>query len=227
MVCNLHHRKGTPAKPDIESIPGQRIRAADLGLERFITLDNGESGEYPRFLRISEEKIKMLQRRLAHKLKGSKRCRAIYLSLARLHQHIKRQREDYQNKVIAKLYKENDALIMEKLSIENMLKNHKLAKSMIDSSFGKLIRKAMFKAKMLGKHFITVDPWGTTQFCYNCLNWIPKGLSERGHKCPKCNMKLPRDLNSALLIKRLGIPTIRGHPRTEGCHSLGLSLCHL
>jgi len=65
--------------------------------------------------------------------------------------------------------------------------------------------RSIFKADMLGKHFIAVDPWGTSQFCYNCLSWVPKGLSERDHKCEKCSAVLDRDLNSAKLIKRLGI----------------------
>ncbi len=58
---------------------------------------------------------------------------------------------------------------------------------------------------MLGKQVIFVDPWGTTQFCHSCLQWVPKNLGEREHDCPKCGIKLSRDLNSAKLIRRLGI----------------------
>jgi putative transposase len=192
-------------KQEIDLVPESRIKGIDLGLEKFITLDNAESIEYPRFLRASEEKIKVLQRRLAHKKKGSKRSRQTCFSLARLHLHVKRQREDYQNKLVSKLYKENDVLVLEKLAVKNMLQNHSLAKSISDASFGRFIRKTIFKADMLGKHCIAVDPWGTSQFCYNCLSWVPKGLSEREHKCDKCSAVLDRDLNSAKLIKRLGI----------------------
>jgi putative transposase len=204
-------------------IPESRIRGIDLGLEKFATLDNAESIEYPRFLRASEEKIKALQRRLAHKKKGSKRSRQTCFSLARLHLRVKRRREDYQNKLVSRLYKENDVLVLEKLAVENMLQNHSLAKSISDASFGRFIRKAIFKAEMLGKHFIAVDPWGTTQFCHNCLNWVPKDLSERVHACPECGETLSRDLNSAKLVKRLGILAIERCPPSDGGSSLAES----
>ena len=191
-----------------------------MGLEKFATLDNEKSVEYPGFLRQSEEKIKALQRRLTYKQKGSKRWKQICFSLARLHHHVKRQREDYQNKLVAKLYRENDVLVLEKLNVERMLQNHSLAKSITDASFSKFIRKAVFKAEMLGKHFIAVDPWGTTQFCYHCLEWVPKDLSKREHKCLGCNVELSRDLNSAKLIKKLGIISIGVSPPSDG----GLSL---
>ncbi len=198
-----------PKKPKIETIPDEKIRAADMGLEKFVTLDNAESTDYPRFLRQSEEKLKTLQKRLARKRKGSKRWKQTCFQLARLHQHITRQRTDYQNKLINQLYKENDILVLEKLSIQGMLRNHTLAKSITDSSFGQFAQRASFKADILGKHFIPVDPWGTTQFCHNCLTWVPKTLSEREHKCPQCGLELTRDLNSARLIRRLGILKVR------------------
>jgi putative transposase len=87
---------------------------------------------------------------------------------------VKRQREDFQNKFVTKFYRENDILVFEKLNVRRMLQNHSLAKSISDASFGKFIRKAIFEAEMLGKHFIAVDLWGTTQFCYNCLSWVTK-----------------------------------------------------
>jgi putative transposase len=86
-----------------------------------------------------------------------------------------------------------------------MLKNHSLSKSISDASYGQFIAKAAFKAKILGKHFIAVDPWGTSQFCSTCLQWVPKTLAEREHWCRSCGENLPRDVNSAKLIKRLGI----------------------
>jgi putative transposase len=189
-------------------------------LENFITLDNAESVEYPAFLRKSEGEIKRLQRRLSKKHKGSKRRNAISFSLARLHQHVSRQREDFQNKLVAEIYKENDVLVLEKLNVQNLLQNHSLAKSIADCCFSKFIRKAMFKAEMLGKHFMAIDPWGTTQFCYHCLEGVPKDLSEREHRCPNCGVELLRDLNSAKLIRRLGILSMERSSPSDG----GLSL---
>ncbi len=191
-------------KHPVETMAEPRIRGIDLGLEKFATFDDATSTEYPEYLRQSEDKIKSLQRRFSHKKKGSKRWLHTCFTLARLHLHVKRQREDYQNKLVANLFKQNDAVVLEKLNIKGMLRNHHLTKSIYDASFNKFTRKTIFKAEALGKHFIPVDPWGTTQFCYNYLRWVPKGLSER-NKCPKCGITIPRDVNSARLIKRLGI----------------------
>jgi putative transposase len=200
---------------NVNDVSDDRIRGADLGLEKFIVLDNSSSNEYPEFLRMSEQKIIRLQKRLSRKRKGSNRWKRLAFRLAKLHLHIKRQREDYQNKLVATLFdRDTDVLVLEKLSIQRMLRNHNLAKSLADASFGRFAVKCINKAKMLGKHVLFVDPWGTTQFCHKCLEWVPKGLSQREHSCTRCGIKnLPRDLNSAKLIKWLGI---RSCPPSDG-----------
>jgi len=68
------------------------------------------------------------------------------------------QETEDQNKLLSKLYKANDVPAFEKLEVDNMLQNHSLAKSISDASFSMFIRKIIFKAEMLGKHFIAVDP---------------------------------------------------------------------
>ena len=100
-----------------------------------------------------------------------------------------------------------------------MLRNHSLAKSISDASWSSFARKAAFKAKLLGKHTVFVDPWGTTQFCHRCLHWVPKDLATREHACPYCGETLQRDHNSSLIIKWLGIqsrpPTDSGSSPAE------------
>jgi putative transposase len=195
----------TPLKPPISHVANDKVRGGDIGLERFVTLDNGESVQYPKFLRVAEEKIKHLQRRLARKRKGSRRRLALALQLARLHMHVARQREDWQNKLINAIFKEVDVLVLEKLNVAHMLRNHQLAKAISDSSWSQFASKCMRKAEMLGKHVVLIDPYGTSQFCHQCLTWAPKTLADREHRCPNCEADLPRDLNSALLIRKLGI----------------------
>jgi putative transposase len=192
-------------KTQLSEIPLERIRGADMGLSKFVTFDDSTAVEYPEFLRRLEDKIGHTQRRFSRKQKGSKRRHELGRRLARLHLHIKRQREDFQNKLVFQVFSENDALVLEKLNVSGMLRNHSLAKSISDASWNRFARRANFKAESLGKHAIFVDAWGTTQFCNNCLAWIPKDLAERNHKCPSCGIEMPRDENSALLIKRLGI----------------------
>ncbi len=200
-ACKIPDQKKTP----IEQIPDGRIKGGDIGLIKFLTLSDGTTMDPPKFLRKSEEKIKRLQRVMARAKKGSRNRRKLALRMAKQHRHVACQRDDYQNKTLATLYKTNDVLFLEKLSVINMMRNHCLAKSIQDASPGTFIRKTHFKANLLGKWFIPIDPWGTTQFCHNCLSWVPKDLSERDHICPNCGENLPRDENSAKLIKKIGL----------------------
>ncbi len=206
--------RDTAHKKPIDEIPVERVRGADMGLESFVTLDDATSTEYPGFLRQSEQKIKHLQQDFSRKLRGSKRRRELGRRLAMLHLHVKRRREDFQNKLAHQIFTANDVLVIEKLNVSGMLRSHSLAKSISDSAWSKFARRAIFKAESLGKHTIFVDPWGTTQFCHSCLQWVPKDLSDREHNCPNCGEKIPRDVNSALLIKRLGI--LRSLPSDGG-----------
>jgi putative transposase len=89
-----------PLKLDINHVANGKLRGGDLGLVQFVTFDNAESVECPKFLRVAEEKINHLQRHLARKRKGSKRRRVLARQLARLHLHVARQREDWQNKLV-------------------------------------------------------------------------------------------------------------------------------
>jgi len=200
-VCENSDLEKTP----IEQIPDERIKGGDIGLIKFLTLSDRTTVEPPKFLRKSEEKIKRLQRVISRAKKDSRNRKKLALRLAKQHRHVACQRDDHQNKTRATLYKTSDILFLEKLSVTNMVKNHCLAKSLQDASPGKFLRKAQFKAGMLGKWFIPVDPWGTTQFCHKCLTWVPKDLGEREHACPNCGENLPRDENSAKLIKKIGL----------------------
>jgi putative transposase len=208
-----------PKRKPLPEIPAARIRGANVGLTEFATFDDGSSVKYPQFLRRSEDKIKHSQRHLSRKLKGSRRRRGLARRLARLHLHVKRQREDFQNKLVHRIFAENDVLVLEKLNISGMLKNHTLAKSISEASWKSFARKAAFKADSLGKHSVFVDPWGTTQICHGCLRWVPKDLATREHICPNCGEKIPRDRKSSLLIKWLGIqsrpPTDSGSSPAE------------
>jgi putative transposase len=208
-----------PQRKPLSEIPAARIGGADVGLAEFATFDDASSVKYPQFLRRSEEKIKRLQHHLSRKLQGSRRRRGLGLRLARLHLQIKHQREDFQNKLISRIFTESDALILEKLNVSGMLQNHRLAKSISDAAWSSFARRAARKSDLLGKHTVFVDPWGTTQFCHACLHWVPKDLTTREHVCPYCGEQIRRDHNSALLIKWLGIqsrpPTDSGSSPAE------------
>ena len=119
----ITEREGSVRSP-LAEIPANRIRGADMGLSRFVTFDDAASTEYPEFLRRSEDKIRYMQRHFNRKHKGSRRRRELGRRIARLHLHVKRQREDFQNKLVHKIFAENDVLVLEKLNVSGMLHNH-------------------------------------------------------------------------------------------------------
>ena len=178
-----------PPKPDINHVANDKVRGGDLGLTPFVTLDNAESVEYPKFLRVAEMKIKHLQRQLARKRKGSRRRRALARQLARLHLHVARQREDWQNKLVNAIFKEADVLVLEKLNVAGMLRNHHLAKAISDSSWSQIRVEVHAQSGHAGKHVLFIDPYGTSQFCHQCLTWVPKTLADREHRCPNCEVR--------------------------------------
>jgi len=191
----------TPRKPIEQAL--ERVAGGDLGLEKFLTLADGSSMENPQFLRRMENKIKRLQKAFSRAKKGSRNWQRLSLRLARLYLHVARQRSNEQNRVVSLLYANADVLGLERLKVENMLRNHRLAKSIMDAAWSQFVGKAEFKSRVLGKYFVPVDPWGTSQFCWRCLSWAPKQLGDRTHVCPVCGEALPRDQNSAKLVERL------------------------
>jgi putative transposase len=105
----------------------------DLGLESFATLADGTMIHNPRCYRKAERRLKTAQRKVARRKKGSnRRCKAVKL-LAKAHQKVRRQRQDFQHKSALQLVRNYDVIYHEDLQAANMLKNHHLAKSIADA----------------------------------------------------------------------------------------------
>ncbi|WP_293332495.1 transposase [Microcoleus sp. CAWBG58] len=198
----------------------------DLGITNYAYLYNGERIENPRFLRKSAEKLAKLQAKLASRVKGSKPWQVIKSKISRLHQFVARARLDFQFKTAHELFRKCDVLVAEDLSIKNLTRRAKtkteidngnlvylpngqsaksgLNKSMLDAAHGQFANVLKYVAWKLGKNLLFVEPKGTSQYCWNCLNKVPKELSKRWHSC-QCGESLDRDENSAKLIKKIGL----------------------
>ena len=93
----------------------------------------------------------------------------------------------------------------EDLNIANMLKNHKLAKSIADASWGELINNTIYKAERAGKYCIKVNPRNTSRTCSYCGNIIEdQSLDDREYHCSKCGLTMDRDDNAALNVLNAG-----------------------
>jgi putative transposase len=176
----------------------------DLGLESFATLANGSQIANPRIFRVAELNLKRAQRRVSRRKKGSKRRRKAIKLLAKAHQIVKRQRQDFHHKTALALVRQYDTIYVEDLQTANLLKNHHLAKSIADAGWSTFLSILSFKAACAGRSVVAVPPAYTSQACSGCGVIVCKGLSVRWHLCPECGTSLHRDHNATLNILRLG-----------------------
>jgi putative transposase len=188
-----------------QPVTGQET-GIDLGIESFATLANGECTVMPAYYRTAEAHLRRCQRRVARRVKGSHRRRKAVALLAKAHQHIARQRRDFQHKAALSLVRQYDTIYYENLRVANMVKNHHLAKSISDAGWRGFLTLLAFKAASAGKRVIGIDPACTSQRCSgpDCGVIVAKCLSMRWHACPECGTSLHRDHNAARNILKRG-----------------------
>ena len=195
-----------------------KMTGIDLGVKEFYTDSEGNTVDNPRYLRKSERRLKMLQRRVSKKhIKGKKQSNRYHKALqalAKQHLKVSRQREDKARKDTLALVKSNDLIVYEDLKIQNMVKNHHLAKSISDSealaslrasaSWYQFTQWLQYFAKVHGVIVIAVPPHNTTVDCSCCGAKVKKTLSTRTHRCSSCGTVLDRDHNAAKNILAKG-----------------------
>lgn len=189
-------------------IPAKHKVGIDLGLEHFAILTNDEriskKVDNPRFLRKSEEKIKKAQRALSRKKIGSKNRQKARIILARKHEKIANQRQDFIHKLSKRIVDDNQVIVVETLKSKNMMKNHKIAKSIGDVSWYEFVRQLAYKCKFYGRTLIKADQWyASTQICSSCgVKGEKKTIDVREWTCV-CGAHHDRDINSSINLLML------------------------
>ena len=201
--------------------PTQTTIGLDVGLNHFYTDSKGEVVENPRYLRKSERQLKKLQRRVSKRKKGSANRRKAIKRLAKKHLQVSRQRKDFAVKTARCVVRSNDLIAYEDLQIRNMVKNHKLAKSISDASWSMFCQWVEYFGKVFGKVTVAVPPQYTSQNCSNCGKQVVKTLSQRTHHCGLCGTVLDRDHNAALNILAIGLNRV-GHTQIHACREFDL-----
>ena len=176
----------------------------DVGLKVFLITATGEIVDNPRHYRRAERYLAKCQRRVARRTKGSHRRRKAVAVLAKAHQHVQRQRQDFHHKTALHLLRQNDTIYLEDLRVANMVRNRHLAKSISDAGWAQFRAILDAKAACAGRRVIAVPPAYTSQDCSGCGERVPKSLSVRTHICTSCGLILDRDENAARNIQWAG-----------------------
>lgn len=195
----------------------------DLGIKSFLVASNGKEYDNPKYLRKSIDRLKYQQRQFSrHKSKKRKHRIAI------LHEKVANQRKDFLHKVSTELIRENQSIALEDLNISGMLKNHCLAGSISDASWGMFVTMLEYKAKWNGVNILKIGKFEpSSKTCSKC-GYINKELQlkDREWTCPNCGSVLDRDLNASINIKNFALNnhlctehTLKNHgtlPSVEG-----------
>ena len=180
----------------------------DLGLKDYIVDSNGNKYKNHKYLTKSQNKLAREQRKLSLMKKGSQNRNKQRIKVARLHKKIENQRNDYLHKLSRHIIDENQFICIEDLKVKNMEQNHKLARSIIDTSWSKFVSMLLYKANWYGNTIIKVPSnYPSSQLCSSCQyqNPITKSLKVRKWTCPQCGSVHDRDINAARNILSKGI----------------------
>lgn len=180
----------------------------DLGIKDLLITSDGEKFDNKRITKRYEDKLAREQRMLSRKVKGSNNYNKQRIKVARIHEKIHNTRIDYLHKISHKLISENQVIVSEDLAVGNMVKNHSLAKAIIDCGWSELTRQLAYKSEWNDRKYIKIGRFvASSQTCHVCgyVNPKTKNLSIREWMCPQCGVTHDRDINAAINILNEGI----------------------
>ena len=203
---------------DIESKETSGAVGIDLGIKDFAICSDGTVYPNMRFFEKSLRKLKIYQRKLSKKQKGSNNREKQRIKVSKLHKKVKNQRNDYQHKVSREIADKFKVICLETLKVKNMVKNRRLAKSISDVSWSSFVGKIDYKIAENQGCLIKIDRfYPSSKTCSNCGNVKETlSLSERTYHCTECGFEIDRDLNASINILNIGLKQIEATAATSG-----------
>ena len=184
------------------------IVGIDLGIKDLLITSDGKKYDNQKLIKKYEDKLAKEQRKLAHKVKGSKNWDKQRIKVARIHEKIHNTRIDNLHKISHELVNENQVIVSEDLAVSNMVKNHHLAKAISDCGWSELTRQISYKSEWNNRQYIKIGRFTkSSQPCHVCgyINPDTKDLSVREWTCPQCGTVHDRDINAAINILNEGL----------------------
>jgi putative transposase len=175
----------------------------DLGLKSSATLSTGEVLQGPKALRAGLLRLRRLSKAHSRKRRGSANRAKASRRLARAHLRVANIRNDWLHKTTTRICRENQAVGIEDLQVQNLTANRRLARAISDEGWGEFRRQLEYKAPMYGTQ-IVIHPrfYPSSKTCSRCGNVLAElSLGQRVFQCPACGLSLDRDLNAALNLR--------------------------
>jgi putative transposase len=195
----------------VEPLPAVEAAAGiDAGITSLVTLSTGEKITNPRHERRDRARLALAQRRLARTAEGSRNRAKARLKVARVHARIADRRRDFLHKLTTRLVRENQAVVIEDLSVRNMTRNHHLARAISDAAWAQLRGMLEYKCGWYGRDLVVVDRWypssKTCSACGHVAASLP--LHVREWDCQRCGARHDRDINAAINIRAAGLAVL-------------------
>lgn len=183
---------------------GGHAIGVDVGLTDFVATSEGELIARPRFFVDAQHRLKVLNRAVARKQKGSKNQQKARQRVARFHERIANRRKDFHRKLAHHLCDQADMIFAEELNLKGLAKGM-LGKHCLDAGWGQFLDTLKWVCFKRGVHFQKVAANGTSQECPSCGAAVRKDLSVRRHECPECGYTTNRDVASGQVIRNRGL----------------------
>ena len=177
----------------------------DVGITNYAYDSNGNHADNPLFLSKEMKPLRRVQRKASRRVRGSHNYKKALSWLQRLHIRIANKRKNFLHDLSTEYCRKHDLIFVERLKLQNMNKNHCLARHIMDSSWGTFKGMLEYKTNRL----VEVEPYNTSIECSKCGNLVPKTLAIRIHECDRCGAVLDRDHNAAINILQKGLKILQ------------------
>ena len=206
--------------PEKKPIKLETSVGVDLGIKDFAITSDGKKFENKDFFKSAMKKLKVEQRSLSRKQKGSNHYIKQKLKVALIHEHIRNQRQDYLHKISKYLVDNYDTICIENLGVSNMMKNHKLSRAISDMGWGDFRSMLEYKSEWYGKNISIINRFDPSSKTCSVCGKINKELTlkDRNWKCNYCGTEHDRDINAAINIKKMGLRNQPSVTQSEWLH---------